>query len=118
MVEAIGTDRLMRLRRERGHSCTSRAAGRSHRRLMSRRPTLHQAHRPPRIIMSVNGNRDDSTRADLDACASSAMMKRGRARTIVDEVVVAVNRWPEFADAAQVADRSHARIGQSHRLAW
>jgi len=52
--------------------------------------------------MTLNGKRADFTRADFEACAQSAMMKRGRAGTIRDEVQSAVRRWPEFAAAARL----------------
>lgn len=37
--------------------------------------------------MSVNGRRDDFTRADLEACAATASINAARARAIIDEVV-------------------------------
>jgi serine/threonine-protein kinase HipA len=39
--------------------------------------------------MTLNGKRDGFTRADLELCAKAAVMKRGRAGTILDEVVAA-----------------------------
>ena len=53
--------------------------------------------------MSMNGKRDGFTREDFRACAKTAGLKRGRAELILDEVAAAVLRWPDFADAAQVA---------------
>ncbi len=53
--------------------------------------------------MSINGKRDGFTMDDFRACAQSAMMKRGRAATIVAEVATAVAQWPDFAARAQVA---------------
>src|SRR5690606_17866980 len=44
--------------------------------------------------MSLNGKRDGFTLEDFRACADTAGMKRGRAETIVEEVVAAVRRWP------------------------
>jgi len=66
--------------------------------------------------MTLNGKRDGFTRVDFDACAKSAMMKRGRAAAILGEVQAAVARWPEFAAAAQVADEWRERIRKTHRL--
>ena len=66
--------------------------------------------------MTVNGKRDGFTLEDFRTCARSALMKRGRAETIVEEVATAVRRWPEFAAAAGLADDWRDRIQESHRL--
>lgn len=68
--------------------------------------------------MSVNGKRDGFTREDLQACAASAAMKRGRAETLLEEVCTAVRRWPEFAAAARIPDSWQAAIGREFRLSW
>jgi len=65
--------------------------------------------------MTLNGKRDGFTRDDLQACAKGAMMKRGRAETILDEVTAAVGRWPEFAEAAHVSTTWRDQIGSHHR---
>lgn len=65
--------------------------------------------------MTVNGKRDGFTIEDFEACAKSALMKRGRATTILEEVQAAVTRWPEFAAAAGVADEWRDEIHSSHR---
>jgi serine/threonine-protein kinase HipA len=66
--------------------------------------------------MTLNGKRDDFSVADFDACAKAAIMKRGRASTILDEVRAAVQRWPEFAAAAQLSDITRDKIQNTHRL--
>jgi serine/threonine-protein kinase HipA len=66
--------------------------------------------------MSINGKRDGFTVADLDRAASVAGLKRGAARRILDEVTVAVKRWPEFAAAAHIDEETVARIGATLRL--
>ncbi|MFT4956420.1 MAG: serine/threonine-protein kinase HipA [Brevundimonas sp.] len=66
--------------------------------------------------MSVNGRRDDFTRADLEACAATASINAARARTIIDEVIATVAEWPRFADAAQVDEGMRRSIGPSLRL--
>ena len=66
--------------------------------------------------MSINGKRDNFTRADLRACAQTAMMKRGRADTILDEVRGAVTDWPRFAAAARVAEVQADAIVRTLRL--
>jgi serine/threonine-protein kinase HipA len=52
--------------------------------------------------MTMNGKRDGFTLADFRACAKSAMMKRGRAEAVVEEVRAAVSKWPDYAEQAQV----------------
>lgn len=66
--------------------------------------------------MTVNGKRDGFTRGDFEACAKSAMMKRGRAVTILEQVCAAVKRWPEFAAEARVAEPWRHRIQKTHRV--
>ncbi len=50
--------------------------------------------------MTINGKREDFTLEDFRACARTAMLKRGRDRAILEDVVEAVRRWPEFAEKA------------------
>ena len=71
-------------------------------------PATHQ--------MTLNGKRDGFTTEDFRACAKSALMKRGRAKAIVEEVQGAVKCWPEFAAKAQVEERWRDQIQESHRL--
>lgn len=66
--------------------------------------------------MTLNGKRDGFTLEDFEACAKSSLMKRGRAKTLIDEVQAAVRRWPEFAAEAQLADEWRDRIQGTHRL--
>ena len=66
--------------------------------------------------MTLNGKRDGFTREDVALCARSALMKRGRAATILEEVQAAVKRWPEFAAAAGVPDEWRNKIQKTHRL--
>ena len=68
--------------------------------------------------MTLNGKRDDFTLQDFEACARVSLMKRGRAKIIIDEVRSAVTRWPEFAAQAQLADEWRSRIQSSHRLVF
>ncbi len=65
--------------------------------------------------MSVNGKRDDFEAADLEACGSSVGLRRGDARDLVDDVLRAVSRWPEFAAAAGVPDPTADRIAAALR---
>jgi serine/threonine-protein kinase HipA len=66
--------------------------------------------------MTLNGKRDGFTLQDFEACARASLMKRGRARIIIDEVRSAVTRWPEFAAQAQLADEWRSKIQSNHRL--
>jgi serine/threonine-protein kinase HipA len=66
--------------------------------------------------MTMNGKRDGFTLADFRACAQSALMKRGRAEAIIEEVRAAVARWPDFAQQAQVRSDRRKQIQRSHRL--
>lgn len=66
--------------------------------------------------MTINGKQDGFARADFERCAKAAMMKRGRAGVILDEVVAAVTRWPEFAAEAKLSDEWRDRIQKTHRL--
>lgn len=66
--------------------------------------------------MTLQGKRDGFTRQDFELCARAALMKRGRAAAILEEVVAAVRRWPEFAAEANIPEAWCDSIGQSHRL--
>jgi len=68
--------------------------------------------------MTLNGKRDVFTREDFVQCARSALMKRGRAATILEEVQATVERWPEFAAEAGVPDGWRAKIQKTHRLSF
>lgn len=66
--------------------------------------------------MTLNGKRDQFTLADFRACARSALMKRGRAEAILEEVRAAVARWPDYAEEAQVPKEWRQAIQRHHRL--
>jgi len=66
--------------------------------------------------MTLNGKRDGFTKEDFEACAKTALMKRGRATTIIKEVQTAVQRWPEFAAEARLVDVWTDKIRKTHRL--
>lgn len=68
--------------------------------------------------MTLNGKRDGFTREDFVQCARSALMKRGRAATILEEVQATVERWPEFAAEAGVPDGWRDKIQKTHRLSF
>ena len=66
--------------------------------------------------MTLNGRRDGFTMEDFEACAKSALMKRGRAAVIIAEVQAAVRRWPEFAAEARLDEERRDKIQKTHRL--
>ena len=66
--------------------------------------------------MTMNGRRDDFTLEDFKACAKTASMKRGRAETIVREVLKTVSRWRDYADEAGVPVTWRDQIQQTLRL--
>lgn len=66
--------------------------------------------------MTLNGKRDGFTLADFRAGARAAMMKRGRAETIIEEVRAAVEKWREFAAEADVGKEWRKQIQQNLRL--
>lgn len=68
--------------------------------------------------MTMNGKRDAFTHEDFAACAKSALMKRGRAASIFEEVWAAVKRWPEFAADARLTDEWRDKIQGTHRLSF
>jgi serine/threonine-protein kinase HipA len=68
--------------------------------------------------MTLNGKRDGFVRDDFEAAAKVAIMKRGRAATILREVEEAVRRWPEFAAEAGVTESWVASVGRTHRLGF
>jgi serine/threonine-protein kinase HipA len=71
---------------------------------------------PARHQMTMNGKHDGFTLADFRACAKSALMKRGRAEIIIEEVRAAVANWRDYADQAQVIKDWRKQIQSSFRL--
>jgi serine/threonine-protein kinase HipA len=65
--------------------------------------------------MSLNGKRDNFEFEDLEACAASCSMKKGRAAAIWREVLGAVERWPDFAAEAGVPASVVQKIRAAHR---
>ena len=61
--------------------------------------------------MSVNGKREGFEREDLLALARAADIKKARAEQMIDRVLDAVRRWPDFAGEAGVADARIREIG-------
>jgi serine/threonine-protein kinase HipA len=55
--------------------------------------------------MSINGKREAFTREDLLALAATAGIKVARANQMLDRVIAAVRRWPDFAVQGGVPDQ-------------
>jgi serine/threonine-protein kinase HipA len=66
--------------------------------------------------MTINGKRDAFSREDFRICAKTALMKRGRSDSILDEVLDAVGEWDAFAFEAEVDPHSVDRVRRAHRL--
>ncbi len=66
--------------------------------------------------MTINGKRDGFTMEDFRACAKAAMMKRGRAEKIVEEVRAAVSNWRQYAEKAKVGPEWQDQIARNLRI--
>jgi serine/threonine-protein kinase HipA len=68
--------------------------------------------------MTMNRKREGFTLADFEACAKTALMKRGRAAIILEEVRAAVKRWPQFAAEAHLTDSWRDKIKKAQHLSF
>jgi serine/threonine-protein kinase HipA len=66
--------------------------------------------------MSMNGKRDGFTLEDFTSCARVAGLKRGRDRTILQEVQEAVSTWDRVASETGLEKDLRDRISESFRL--
>ncbi len=66
--------------------------------------------------MTMNGKRDGFTLSDFIATAKSALMKRGRAETILHEVTDTISQWSTYAKRADISKPWIQQIAQTHRL--
>ena len=66
--------------------------------------------------MTLNGKRDNFRKADIRTVGRSAGLKQGRALSLLEEVVAAVERWPEYAERASLPRDVSETIGKAHRL--
>ena len=64
--------------------------------------------------MSLNGKRDDFSIQDLFTVGESISLTR--TDKVVDEVISAVERWPEYAREAGVNEKTIREISANHRL--
>ncbi len=65
--------------------------------------------------MSMNGKKDKFTLNDFRECAKTALMKRGRADVIIEQVQKAVCRWPEVADEVHIPEDTINKISKTFR---
>ena len=66
--------------------------------------------------MSMNGKRQGFVREDFKACAEAALMKRGRADSILTEVLEVARKGPDYADQARIPEPTMMKVQQSMRL--
>jgi serine/threonine-protein kinase HipA len=66
--------------------------------------------------MTLNGKRSGFDLADFKACADTASMKRGRAETILSEVLEVVSKWQTYARNAGVPVSTARKIQRTLRL--
>lgn len=66
--------------------------------------------------MSLNGKQSDFTLEDFRSCARLASLKRGRAESILADVVAVVERWAQYAGQAGVSQRWCNHIDELLRL--
>jgi serine/threonine-protein kinase HipA len=65
--------------------------------------------------MSLNGKRDRFEHEDLLALAKAGDIKKARAEQMIQRVIKAVRRWPDFAGKVGVNDEQVKKIQDSHR---
>ena len=67
--------------------------------------------------MSMNGKRKDFLLEDFKECANTALMKRGRAESILSEVLEVAKKWPNYASTAGIPGPTLEKVHKSMRLA-
>ncbi len=63
--------------------------------------------------MSVNGKRNHFTKEELISTGQSISISRPE--EIINDVITAVNKWPEFAKQAGIKAKTISEIGKQHR---
>jgi serine/threonine-protein kinase HipA len=66
--------------------------------------------------MTLNGKRDNFMLDDFIECGKSALLKRGQAKTIYNDVREIVSRWRNYADDAGVKAIQRDKIQNALRL--
>ena len=66
--------------------------------------------------MTLGGKRDGFTMDDFIGCGKTALLRRGQAKNIVDEIRSIVSRWRYYADASNVIAARRNEIQNALRL--
>jgi serine/threonine-protein kinase HipA len=66
--------------------------------------------------MTINGKRDNFVLDDFLACGKSALLKRGQARAILNEIRQVISRWRDYADQAGVNSEQRDKIQKALRF--
>lgn len=66
--------------------------------------------------MSINGKRDGFVMNDFRVAAATAGLARGRAETLLEEVIHIVSKWPTYADEVRVSPSMRDGIKMTMRL--
>ncbi len=66
--------------------------------------------------MTINGKCDDFTLDDFISCGKAALLKRGQAKTILNDVRKVVSRWCNYADEVGVNPQQRDKIQNTFRL--
>jgi len=66
--------------------------------------------------MTVNGKRDNFMLEDFLACRNTALLKRGQAKTIINEVTQVISQWKDYANQAGVNPTQRDNIYKTLRL--
>ncbi len=68
--------------------------------------------------MTMNDRRDDFTLADFQACGRTALLPRGRAIRVVEDVREVVAKWEDYARRVGVDEEHVRRIAPALRLSF
>ena len=66
--------------------------------------------------MTLNGKRDGFKLSDFEACAEVALLKRGEAKRIIQDVQRVVSQWRDYADEVGVDPQQRDGIQETLRL--
>ena len=66
--------------------------------------------------MTMNGKRDGFVYKDFKACAKTALLKRGREKVILEEVLEIVSKWKSYASDVGIDSKWITKIADYHRV--
>jgi len=64
----------------------------------------------------MNGKRDGFVYKDFKACAKTALLKRGREKVILEEVLEIVSKWKSYASDVGIDSKWITKIADYHRV--